>query len=575
MAHFDVTVVPARLFTDTDDQKRWDFNGDDESFEIPSDFISSDQARWFRRLIFRIDNSEIRFILGRTSTWPTGQQGDDLISDWEDAAVAMIATQGSDSVEIPGPNFSGNIVQDSGETYIWRPQPGDIFTFFTNLDTAADWTLSLRDPAESVENSDAAIEFFAGTPSFSVSPDSQVVQNSDAAIEFAAGTPSFVVSPDSEAIQNSDAAIEFSAGTPSFVVSPDAEDLTIPNSDAEIEFSAGTPSFVVSPDTQVVASFDLGAHLTAGRSGVQAGLNKLAAAVLGAPTDLQVSEPGRTTTLLSWMPPDDGGDPITRYDVRIGTGAWVDTLTSAAQYLLTRLTPGTTYTVQVRAVNAIGTGTESAALSFSTVEAGAPSIPRFFRAEPAGDTAVDLFWTIPENIYGSELLHYEICVMDPDGFVYPWEQTDSVVDTFRVRGLARGHRYSFRVQAVSTGGTGPPTPFLSAVPIDVPAVVVPTGQALPLLDVDRQSLIVRLADMDCRVIVFWQPQDLAWYASLEVPVNTSAVTGRRLALDSGLLDRVSDVLPGNLSLRELGTTGAEPQRDAWARPTHALRWEPA
>ena len=53
------------------------------------------------------------------------------------------------------------------------------------------------------------------------------------------------------------------------------------------------------------------------------------------------------------------------------------------------------------------------------------------------------------------------------------------------------------------------------------------------------------------------------------------VSGRRLALNSGLLDRIGAILPGNVVLRELGDTGAEPARDAWRRPTHALMWEAA
>ena len=73
--------------------------------------------------------------------------------------------------------------------------------------------------------------------------------------------------------------------------------------------------------------------------------------------------------------------------------------------------------------------------------------------------------------------------------------------------------------------------------------------------------------------MWWQPSDESWYGSLEVPTNTMIVSGRRLALGSGLLDRIGGVLPGNVVLRELGDTGAEPARDAWRRPTHALLWE--
>ena len=74
--------------------------------------------------------------------------------------------------------------------------------------------------------------------------------------------------------------------------------------------------------------------------------------------------------------------------------------------------------------------------------------------------------------------------------------------------------------------------------------------------------------------IWWQPSDLSWWGSIEVPVNTPAVQSRRLALNAGLLDRITDVLPGNLVMRELGNAGLEPGRNAWSRPTHGLFWEP-
>ena len=66
-----------------------------------------------------------------------------------------------------------------------------------------------------------------------------------------------------------------------------------------------------------------------------------------------------------------------------------------------------------------------------------------------------------------------------------------------------------------------------------------------------------------------------WWGSLEVPTNTMAVQSRRLVLNSGLLDRIADVLPGNIVMRELGNEGLEPERDAFARPTHGIYWEPS
>ena len=62
----------------------------------------------------------------------------------------------------------------------------------------------------------------------------------------------------------------------------------------------------------------------------------------------------------------------------------------------------------------------------------------------------------------------------------------------------------------------------------------------------------------------------AWYAALEVPTNTPVISGRRLVVGAGLLDRLPDVLPGNIVCRALDEDSGrvDPARDAWQRQTH-------
>ena len=68
--------------------------------------------------------------------------------------------------------------------------------------------------------------------------------------------------------------------------------------------------------------------------------------------------------------------------------------------LIGGLTAGTTYSITVRAVNGIGTGPASAALSATTTEAMPPSIPLFVVATPTGGTGVDLAWRAPASAHG-------------------------------------------------------------------------------------------------------------------------------------------------------------------------------
>ena len=293
------------------------------------------------------------------------------------------------------------------------------------------------------------------------------------------------------------------------------------------------------------------------------------------PTMVEQVEATLTAALLSWDEPADLFDePIIRYEYSLDGGAWTDTTSTATVYLLTGLAPGTSYSLRVRAVTSNGNGDPSGAITIATIAATAPGAIRFLTPAAPGGTVIDLAFTSPLSDGGSPLTHYEVCVIDEDGTSTPFEPTDDAATTWRVRGLALHHRYGFRVRAVNAEGAGPPSPVVYAVPVPVTdAVTVPSGLAIPLLDEDRQSLIVRLADMDCRLTVYWSPSAFAWFADLEVPTNTLRVAGRRLALNAGLLGRTTGVLPGDIVLRELGDTGAEPARDAWARPTHALRYE--
>jgi hypothetical protein len=97
------------------------------------------------------------------------------------------------------------------------------------------------------------------------------------------------------------------------------------------------------------------------------------ATVPGAPTNL-TGTPGNLQATLSWTAPaNNGGSPITGYKVQVATsvnGTYVDAAGTCAPSALnstslsctaTGLTLGTTYFFQVAAINAVGTGSYSAA----------------------------------------------------------------------------------------------------------------------------------------------------------------------------------------------------------------------
>ena len=297
----------------------------------------------------------------------------------------------------------------------------------------------------------------------------------------------------------------------------------------------------------------------------------------GQPTNVSALVVEEEHIALGWTAPAQGISAIIRYEIQRYGGTWVSTGSPLPAYIVTGLRQQTDYTFAIRAVNSLGAGPASATLLARTTGAFLPGRARGLRANAASGTTIALTWVAPETDANSAILYYEVCVIDESGSVLPFEPTDGPETTWVVRGLARGHTYGFRVRPVNAAGYGPQSVLFYGTPARPVVRAIPPGQRIPLIDTDRQSLIVRIADQDCRLRVWWSPSDESWWASIEVPVNTPAVMSRRLALNAGILDRIVDVLPGNIVMRALGGeggAGAEPTREAWALPTHALMWEP-
>ena len=225
---------------------------------------------------------------------------------------------------------------------------------------------------------------------------------------------------------------------------------------------------------------------------------------------------------------------------------------------------------------AISSGVPALTARVRLFRVGAPGAPQFARATVLTEASAEVNWEAPADDGGEAITGYEVSVIHEDGTEDAYEQA-GLETRYTVRGLARDHRYGFRVRAVSAIGTGPASDPVYAELTVAAAPAVADGDVIPLIFADRQSLIVRLGDIDCRVRTWWQPSDEAWYGSIEVPVNTPGTRGIRLAVGAGLLDRRPELLPGNVVCRAFSTDFAtdEPARDAWVVPTHLLIWEPA
>ena len=276
---------------------------------------------------------------------------------------------------------------------------------------------------------------------------------------------------------------------------------------------------------------------------------------------------------IMWVQPGLGTGILLNYEFELdGSGVWTSTTSAAAEYTIAGLQPDTAYAISVRAVSNVGRGPGSATLMTRTLPITIPSVPLDLRAMPPGGERIDLSWHLPITDGGSPITNYEIRVAGPDGVEYPVESTGNAGLAYRASGLALYQRYGFQVRAVNSMGRSDYTGIVYATPVILPAVLPRVGQRIPLLDLDRQSLILRLASRDTRLRVWYQPSDSAWYASLESPANSPAITSRKITTGTGLLDNLPDVLPGNFVCRAIDddSTASEPARDAWRRQTHGL-----
>lgn len=190
----------------------------------------------------------------------------------------------------------------------------------------------------------------------------------------------------------------------------------------------------------------------------------LSDAVLAGPVFVNTAAPGApwgfyadtetSTAELGWRAPtDDGGRPVTGYQLsyrRYGTadviGQFTTTDTSAT---VTDLVPGTRYRFEVRTVNSIGL---SAPSIYDTWTITTPSAPTEVIVRPA-DGALDVHWERPEDDGRDWVSSYTVAVSPGDRRVTV-DSSDSDVGV-RVDGLDNGTAYTVTVVATNRAGDGP------------------------------------------------------------------------------------------------------------------------
>ena len=203
----------------------------------------------------------------------------------------------------------------------------------------------------------------------------------------------------------------------------------------------------------------------------------------GAPTGLAATA-SDAQVALSWLgPTNNGGAPLTLYNIYEGTSPGAETLLTSISavcsglgcgkvqsFVATGLTNGTTYYFEVTAVNSVGESSPSN--EASATPATLPGAPTGLAATP-GNTQVALSWTGPPSNGGSAITSYNVYEGTSSGGETLLQNTGSTSTTFTATGLTNGTQYYFDVTAVNGVGEGPVSTEASATPASVP--VAPTA----------------------------------------------------------------------------------------------------
>ena len=184
------------------------------------------------------------------------------------------------------------------------------------------------------------------------------------------------------------------------------------------------------------------------------------AAAPSTPTSLSVTN-GNGQATVTFTAGADGGSAITNYEYSTDGGTnWVtpSPAVTSSPITITGLSNGTTYTVKLRAVNAVGTSAASSSVT-AAPQAVAPSAPTALAAT-RGDASISIAFTAGAN-GGAAISNYEYELNGSGTWVaFSPAQTSSPVT---ISSLTNGTAYTVKLRAVNTAGSGAASSATSSV----------------------------------------------------------------------------------------------------------------
>jgi titin len=212
-------------------------------------------------------------------------------------------------------------------------------------------------------------------------------------------------------------------------------------------------------------------------AGAGAASSAVAATTWGVPAaPTIVSSTARDGALdIAFVSGANGGDPISNYEYSIDGGAtWItrNPASIVSPVVITGLTNGNSYSVQLRAVNSVGASSASATATLKPH--AVPSAPAITN-QSSGDRTITIAFTAGVD-GGEEILGYEYST-DRGATWYP--RTDSggttspmtitKLSTDGTTNLTNGTRYDIQIRAISLVGNGSASADVAGTPATTPS----------------------------------------------------------------------------------------------------------
>ena len=188
-----------------------------------------------------------------------------------------------------------------------------------------------------------------------------------------------------------------------------------------------------------------------------------------APTVDAVNRPVEGSKLsVAFTAADGQGREVTSYQYSLNGSTWLNRAdgqtTTSPLVISTGLTNGTSYSVQIRALNAQGAGAVSNSLT--QVPGTVPSAPTVSRLEPSNG-GLGVVFTAPASNGGLVVSNYEYSLND--GQTWIARSPSAITSPWIITGLTNGTSYSVLLRAVNAQGGGAASSSLSATPASLPS----------------------------------------------------------------------------------------------------------